>query len=55
MEEDKTATNQLNNKIKTMEVHTAHTEKGKCRREGQILPVCFAISSKLVAWCCISW
>jgi hypothetical protein len=25
------------------------------RREGQILPVCFAISSKLVAWCCISW
>ena len=29
MEEDKIATNQLNNKIKTMEVDRAHTEKGK--------------------------
>jgi hypothetical protein len=29
MEKDKTATNQLNNKIKTMEVDRAHTEKGK--------------------------
>jgi hypothetical protein len=29
MEEDKIAANQLNNKIKTMEVDRAHTEKGK--------------------------
>jgi hypothetical protein len=29
IEKDKTATNQLNNKIKTMEVDRAHTEKGK--------------------------
>jgi hypothetical protein len=27
MEKDKTATNQLNNKIKMMEVDRAHTEK----------------------------
>jgi hypothetical protein len=29
MEKNTTATNQLNNKIKTMEVDRAHTEKGK--------------------------
>ena len=29
MEKDKTATNQLNNKIKTMEVDRTHTEKDK--------------------------
>ena len=29
MDKDKTATNQLNNKIKMMEVDRAHTEKGK--------------------------
>jgi hypothetical protein len=29
MEKDKTATNQLNNKIKSMEVDKVHTEKGK--------------------------
>jgi hypothetical protein len=29
MEKDTTATNQLNNKIKAMEVDRAHTEKGK--------------------------
>ena len=29
MEKDKTATNQLNNKIKTMEMDRAYTEKGK--------------------------
>ena len=29
MEKDKTATNQLNNKIKTIEVDREHTEKGK--------------------------
>jgi hypothetical protein len=29
MEEDKIAANQLNNKIKTMGVDRAHTEKGK--------------------------
>jgi hypothetical protein len=28
MEKDKTATNQLNNKIKSMEVDKVHTEKG---------------------------
>jgi hypothetical protein len=29
MEKDTTATSQLNNKIKTMEVDRAHTEKAK--------------------------
>ena len=29
MEKDKTATNQLNNKIKMMKVDRAHTEKDK--------------------------
>jgi len=29
MEKDKSVTNQLNNKIKTMEMDRAHTEKGK--------------------------
>jgi hypothetical protein len=29
MEKDKTATNQLNNKMKTMEVDRAHTKKDK--------------------------
>jgi hypothetical protein len=29
MEKEKTATNQLNNKIKTMAVDRTHTEKGK--------------------------
>jgi hypothetical protein len=33
MVKDKTATNQLNNKIKTMEVDRAHTKKDKEQQE----------------------
>ena len=44
MEKDKTATNQLNNKIKTMEVDKAHTEKGKQQ------PINLTIRSRRWKW-----